>query len=167
MTQVMLCRFVLIICLFFQHSSSFSQDINFKDLSRAGPSVIKHYSVDGIETDGREYLLKFDGVDTARVDTRNAIKDASRASGSSENSSGRSTTNQSSSKSTTSSKTFVCEINCTTGGYRGKNQIYRDVQASSREDAAKYLNNASRGICQDLGLKATTDSFSSSQCREK
>ena len=167
MKQMMLSRFALIICLFFQHSYLLSQDINFKDLSRSGPPVIKRYSVDGIEADGREYLLKFDGVDSARVDTRNATIDAARASGSSEYSSSRSTSNQSASKSSTNSKTFVCEINCTTGGYRGKSQIYRDVQASSREDAGRYLNNASRGICQDLGLKATTDSFSSSQCREK
>ena len=166
MTQRMIGSFALIVCLFFQHSYSFSQDINFKDLSRAGPPVIKRYSVDGIEADGREYLLKFDGVDSARVDTRNATIDAARGSSSSEQSSSRSSSSQSASKSSTN-KTFVCEINCTTGGYRGKSQIYRDVQASSREDAGRYLNNASRGICQDLGLKATTDSFSSSQCREK
>lgn len=166
MTQKMIGRFALIACLFFQHSYSFSQDINFKDLSRAGPPVVKRYSVDGIEADGREYLLKFDGVDSARVDTRNATIDAARGSGSSEQSSSRSSSNQSASKSSTN-KTFVCEINCTNGGYRGKTQIYRDVQASSRQDAGRYLNNASRGICQDLGLKATTDSFSSSQCREK
>ncbi len=87
-------------------------------------------------------------------------------SGSSKSNTGAISSNQSASKSSTN-KTFVCEINCTNGGYRGKTQIYRDVQASSREDAGRYLNNASRGICQDLGLKATTDSFSSSQCREK
>lgn len=162
----MIGSFALIVCLFFQHSYSLSQDINFKDLSRAGPPVIKRYSVDGIEADGREYLLKFDGVDSARVDTRNATIDSARGSGSSDQSSSRSSSSQSASKSSTN-KTFVCEINCTTGGYRGKSQIYRDVQASSREDAGRYLNNASRGICQDLGLKATTDSFSSSQCREK
>lgn len=166
MTQRMIGSFALIVCLFFQHSYSLSQDINFKDLSRAGPPVIKRYSVDGIEADGREYLLKFDGVDSARVDTRNATIDSARGSGSSDQSSSRSSSSQSASKSSTN-KTFVCEINCTTGGYRGKSQIYRDVQASSREDAGRYLNNASRGICQDLGLKATTDSFSSSQCREK
>ena len=166
MTQRMIGRFALIACLFFQYSYSFSQDINFRDLSRAGPPVVKRYSVEGIEADGREYLLKFDGVDSARVDTRSAAIDAARGSGSSEQSSSRSSSNQSASKSSTN-KTFVCEINCTTGGYRGKSQIYRDVQASSREEAGRYLNSASRGICQDLGLKATTDSFSSSQCREK
>ena len=162
----MIGSFALIACLFFQHSYSLSQDINFKDLSRAGPPVVKRYNVEGIEADGREYLLKFDGVDSARVDTRNANIDSARGSGSSDQSSSRSSSSQSASKSSTN-KTFVCEINCTNGGYRGKTQIYRDVQASSREDAGRYLNNASRGICQDLGLKATTDSFSSSQCREK
>lgn len=162
----MMRRFSLIIWLCLQHSVLFSQEINFKDLSRAGPPVVKRYSVDGIEADGREYLLKFDGVDSARVDTRNASIEAARGSGSSEYSSSRSTTSQSSSKASPKNKTFICEIFCVTGtGPR----ISREFSGASRDEVAKYAGNNADRICNESGVskKASTISFSPSQCREK
>ena len=166
MNQMGIRHFSLIICLFFQHSDLFSQDINFKDLSRSGPPVIKRYSVDGIEADGREYLLKFDGVDSARVDTRNANIDAARASGSSETSSSRSTSSQSPSKSSQKNKTFICEIFCESiNGPR----ISRELSGASRDEVAKYVGSNADRICNASGVskRASAVSLSPSQCREK
>ena len=166
MNQMRIRHFSLIICLFFQHSDLFSQDINFKDLSRSGPPVIKRYSVDGIEADGREYLLKFDGVDSARVDTRNANIDAARASGSSETSSSRSTSSQSPSKSSQKNKNFICEIFCeSTKGPR----ISRELSGASRDEVAKYVDGNAHRICNESGVskRASAVSLSPSQCREK
>ena len=158
--------FVLIGCIFFQYSTSFSQDINFKDLSRTGPVIVKRYSIDGIEADGRAYLMKFDGVDSARVAVRNANIDAARSSGSSGSSSRDSSSGQSSAKSSPKNKTFVCEIYCKSGtGPR----ISRELSGSSRDEVARYIDANADGICKNSGIsnKASGIHFSASQCKEK
>lgn len=50
--------------------------IDFRDLGRTGPPVVKLYTVPGLAADGRGYLAKFDGVDTERIEARRALASA-------------------------------------------------------------------------------------------
>ena len=157
---------VLISCLFFQYSISFSQDINFKDLSRTGPAVVKRYIVDGIEADGRAYLLKFDGVDSDRVAVRNAEIDARRSSGASGSTSRDSSSGQPSAKPSQKNKMFVCEIYCES---RNGPRISREFNGSSKDEVARYIDANADSICKNSGVskKASDIRFSASQCKEK
>jgi hypothetical protein len=141
-----------------------SQEINFKDLTRTGIPVVKRFTVEGVERDGREYLAKFDGVDTDRVDeARSRASSYSSSSSSSSNSS--STSSNSSSATQKSTKTFLCEIYCESAlGSR----ITREVKAANRHEAATYMGDNANEICRGTGFsKASGRSFPDGQCREK
>lgn len=60
-----------------------SQEINFKELGRAGSPVVKRYVVEGVALDGQSYLKRFEGVDTARIEARRANSSSSGSGGAS------------------------------------------------------------------------------------
>lgn len=162
------------------------QDINFKDLSRTGPPVVKTYTVEGIEADGREYLLKFDGVDTSRVETRNAMLSSGSSSSSSSSSSNSNSRNNSSSKTNNSNasnrpassnserdrapatpqaKVFSCKFYCKSASGP---TTHRDFTANSRREAAKLAGDSAHQVCNSKGLGyASSVDFSESQCFER
>lgn len=149
--------------------ASCPQDINFKDLSRTGPPVVKSYTVDGIEADGREYLLKFDGVDTSRVEGRNAMRSSgsgsSYSSSSSSTSSGNSNSSQSKAQSKSQAKVFSCKFYCKSASGP---TTHKDFTASSRREAAKMAGDSADQVCNSKGLGyASSVSFAESQCSER
>lgn len=149
--------------------ASYPQDINFKDLGRTGPPVVKSYSVEGIEADGREYLLKFDGVDTSRVEVRNSMRStgsaSSPSSSSNSSSSGNSNSSQSKAQSKSQAKVFSCKFYCKSASGP---TTYKDFTANSRREAAKMAGDSADQVCNSKGLSyASSVSFSESQCSER
>jgi hypothetical protein len=148
--------------------ASYPQDINFKDLARTGPPVVKSYTVDGIEAEGREYLLKFDGVDTSRVEQRNAMRSSGASTSSSSNSSsssGSSSSSQSKSQPKSQTKVYSCKFYCKSASGP---TTYRDFTANSTREAAKMAGDSAHQVCNSKGLGyASSNSFSESQCSER
>jgi len=139
-----------------------SQEINFKELGRAGSPVIKRYVVEGVAQDGQTYLKNFDGIDAARVEARRAA-----AASSSSYSGGQSSSNTSSQQSsaTKGPKQYECKIYCK----RSDGPVtYKTVSAGSRSEAAKIVGDNADQICAGDGYSyASNKSFPESQCREK
>jgi len=157
-----------LIAAFAMTVASAQQDINFDDLKRQGRPLTKSLVVEGAGRDGRGLLQQFSEVDDTRVETRRQFFSSS-SSGSSTSSSSPSTSGSGSSSSKSNerqaSKTFVCTIYCVSiNGPR----VQHEVKAPSRSEAARYLNDNANQICRSDGLgKASSASFSESQCREK
>ena len=133
----------VVLCLWLVATVGHAQEINFRDLTRSGPQVVKRYTVDGIAADGREYLSKFDGVDTSRVQARNAtVRDRSdSSSGSSSQTSSKSNAN--------GSQVFRCEFNCSTN-----NIVASNTRANGN---AVDVTAASVGQAKDLALSHAKD----------
>lgn len=138
------------------------QDINFKDLSRTGPPVVKTYTVEGIEADGREYVLKFDGADTLRVETRNAmLSSGSSSSASSFSNSSSNAKAQPKSQAKVFSFKFYCKS-------ASGPTTHKDFTASSRREAARMAGDSADQVCNSKGLGyASSVSFAESQCSER
>lgn len=147
-------------------AQALAQDINFRDLSRQGRPVIKRYVVEGILADGREYLEKFDGIDTSRVQASRAAAAqaaAYQAEQSRNNSSNASS--KASVSSTKSMKTYACVIYCNSASGP---KITREVSAATRSEAAKYMGDNADSICKNTGYqRSSSHSFAESQCRER
>lgn len=139
-----------------------SQEINFKELGRAGSPVVKRYVVDGVALDGQSYLKKFDGIDTARVEARRAAAASSASYSGSQSSSGSSSQQSSAAK---GPKQYECKVYCK----RSDGPVtYKTVSAGSRSEAAKMVGDNADQICSADGYSyASSKSFPESQCREK
>lgn len=151
-----------------------SQDmINFQDLARPGQAVNKQYTVPGLADDGRRYLLKFDGVDTARVE---AMRAAMAAAPSGNDSSGRAANSggqaQASNRQGAGNKTeqsgpkrFACTIYCKSGSGP---TITRHFQAKTRHEAAVAAGDAADQLCRDaMGSMASSRALPDRQCSEQ
>lgn len=114
--------FSLLACALFGGvvTTAHAQDINFKDLARSGPPVVKRYTVTGVDADGRAYVQKFEGVDTSRV----AALNASRGSGSSSSSSGSGGGDR-----------FACTVTCTGSWWASGANVSVVVSARNEDDA--------------------------------
>lgn len=143
-------------------SAAQAQDnINFQDLARPGPPVIKRYTVTGLEADGRSYLAKFDGVDTERIEARRAMMSSGSGQSSSSSSSSYGGTKTESPK----AKTFVCTIYCQSSSGP---TINREVKAASRREAAQFMGANADQICRGTGFdRASARAFPENQCRER
>lgn len=146
------------------------QDINFKDLNRTGPAVVKNYTVSGVAAEGSSYLQKFDGVDSSRLASAREARQNAAASyqtNSSANNTADSSSNKSAAKQPAgpTSKQFVCTVYCkSTSGPT----VQHELQASSRSEAARATGQSSDQICRSRGFaNSSSASFPDSQCRER
>ncbi len=110
----------VIFSIFLSSESAYCQDINFKDLGRIGAPVVKKYVVEGVEADGREYLSKFDGVDTDRINEARKTR-----SGYGNSSSG--------------TIEFSCKIECAGSWWASGGVSKYDVLASSSDEAQRLI----------------------------
>lgn len=118
-------------------SSNFvtAQDINFGELKRQGPPVVKQYTVPNTKADGERFVLQFESRDSDRIAVINSL----RSSGSSQGSSSHSSTSSGSSSGSNSSsvqsmqqrsydnagrKTVGYDVRCSNGT---KETIYRSA----------------------------------------
>jgi hypothetical protein len=133
----------LVVSLFSGQSFAQNQEINFKDLARSGPPVVKRYVVEGIESDGRDYLSKFDGADTDRIAaarSRSSSYSSTSSSGSSSSSNGK-----------RYSCSYLCRGSLFATGSRYSVTAYGSSEEAAREsvkssaDKACYSANSSRG----------------------
>lgn len=74
-------HFVALLALAVLPISTFSQDVNFDDLRRAGAPLVKSYTISGAGVEGSSAIMKFGDVDTRRVEGHNAQRRAYAASG--------------------------------------------------------------------------------------
>lgn len=115
-----------------------AQEINFRDLARTGPPVIKRYSVDGIQAEGDQYVRKFGGVDDQRVEADSQSRRAAAAKYESEGKAG--------------AGQWVCTFRCFTGGLTGekKGPFTRRANGSNRTEAVSNFEREAKAFCRKL-----------------
>lgn len=124
-------------------------NINFQDLARPGPPVVKPYIVPGLAADGRRYLEKFDGVDTARIEARRAALAAAPSTGSTSSSSGSSSARPQGPQ----TGNYVCTFSCSTVNIIASNQRSPtntiSVSATSESEASDRGLPMAKSVCWD------------------
>ena len=124
-----------------------NDNINFQDLARPGQPVVKQYSVTGVADDGRRYLLKFDGVDTARAEAMRAPMAAAPSTYSGSSTSETRNTRQQ------QPGNFVCHFVCSTVKILTPNDKLPEqkisVSASSESDASDKGLPIAKSFCWD------------------
>ena len=130
----------------------YGQDINFKDLNRTGPAVVKNYTVSGVAAEGAAQVLRFEGVDTARI-ARSAEQRQQYAAQAQSPS-----TSQTSSKGNSRSDSFVCTFVCEGGGvltgkaYSQSNRAEVSVNAPDVSSARDAAVESGRRQCKQMGF---------------
>lgn len=122
---------------------TYSQDINFEDLNRAGPGLVKFATITGLASDADSYTKAFTETDSSRREaSRQASSSYSSSSGSSNSSnSSRSSSSGGGSSSSGSYSKWRCEFMC------GKTSNSVVLDASDKENAQNNAMKYGKQTC--------------------
>jgi hypothetical protein len=143
-------------------SAQSSKTVDFSDLTSAGASSTRTFSVDGIRDESFKHLRSFAASDS---DAREGI--ARRASERRASSNSNSTSSRESTpppKAVPAEKVFVCTIYCNSASGP---TISRRFSVKTRSEAAKQAGDQADQFCRADGYaKSSGRTFPESQCRE-